>query len=267
MPKFLRQSSAFCGPTARCSARIDAAAAAGFRAVEMHWPYDMPAEDVRDACARQGLTLLALNTPTGEAGEFGLGAVPGRVEAFREGFRQAAAYARDAGAGAIHVMAGKTAGGDRAEAETVFADNLVWASAEAPDLTLLLEPINRVDQPDYFYSTIPEAAALLFRLGLPTAGILFDAYHVAMGGADPLAAFEAYLPRIRHVQIAAVPSRAEPDEGEIDYSDFFKTVDRRGYRGWVGCEYKPRAGTDTGLAWCDALHVTLGGEPASGAAR
>ena len=124
-----------------------------------------------------------------------------------------------------------------------------------------------MDQPEYFYSKIPEAAALLIRLDLPNAGILFDAYHVAMGGSDPLTAFEAYLPRIRHVQIAAVPSRAEPDEGEIDYSDFFKTVDRRGYHGWVGCEYKPRAGTDKGLAWCEALHVTLGGGLGTGATR
>lgn len=256
MPRF-SANLGFLWPDLPLLGRIDAAAAAGFRAIELHWPYDVPPAEVRDACARHGLTLLALNTPLGGSGDFGLASVPGREGEFREGFAAAAAYARAAGAGAIHVMAGRIGPAGREAAESVFLANLAWAGSEAPDLTLLLEPINRIDQPAYFYATIPEGAGMVERLALPNAGLMFDAYHVGMGGADPVAVLEAHLPLVRHVQIAAVPSRAEPDEGEVDYAAFFAALDRLGYRGWVGAEYKPRAGTDEGLAWRGELGVTL----------
>jgi len=240
--------------------RIDAAAAAGFRAIELHWPYDVPAARVRARCDALGVTLLALNTPIDRArGEFGLGAVPGRQADFRAGFRLASAYARAAGAGALHVMAGTVPEGvARATAAAVLAENLAWASAAAPELRLLLEPLNPADQPGYFYSRTAEAAAMLDRVGAPNLAIMFDAYHVGRVGGDVLDELERHFGRIGHVQIAAIPSRAEPDEGVFAYPALFAALDRLGYRGWVGCEYRPRGDTDAGLGWRAALGAAPG---------
>lgn len=257
MPKF-SANIGFLWPDRPLFDRIEAAAAAGFKAIELHWPYDVPAEAVREASDRDGLKVLGINTPIDLAkGEFGLGAVEGRREDFRKGFTQAADYARSIGAGSIHVMAGDVAPDRKSQAADLFAQNLAWAAAQAPDLTLLLEPINRRDRPGYFYSSIPEAAAMIAHAGAPNLRIMFDFYHIGVGGYPVLEEFEAHLPLIGHVQIAAVPSRAEPDESELDYRAMFEALDRLGYAGWVGCEYKPRAGTDEGLRWTARLGVSI----------
>jgi hydroxypyruvate isomerase len=239
-------------PDAPLLARIDSAAGAGFRAAELHWPYDTPAAEVRDACARRGLELLALNTPRGDGpGDFGLAAVPGRCAEFRAGFVKAATYARDADAAFVHVLAGNADDPERVR-ETLL-NNLAWAAAEAPDLTLLLEPMNRRDRPGYFYARPEQAAAVIDAVGAPNLALLFDAYHAGMEGIDVIAAVTAHLPRVAHVQIAAVPSRAEPDEGDLDCWAVLAALDRLGYAGWIGCEYNPRGATDAGLKWRSAL--------------
>ena len=239
--------------------RIDAAADAGFRAVEMHWPYDVPASEVAQCCQRRGMTLLGINTVPGDfaKGERGLGAVPGREREFQESVDQSVAYCAASGASAIHVMAGKVPREDRARARRVFADNLRVASAKAAThhLTLLLEPLNLRDTPGYFYSTVAEAAALIQEARLPNLQLQFDVYHVASAEGDVLMKLQQYLPIIGNIQIAAVPSRAEPDEGEIHYPAIFAAVDRLGYAGWVGCEYRPRGDTDEGLRWMRTLNV------------
>jgi hydroxypyruvate isomerase len=239
--------------------RIEAAADAGFKAIELHWPYDVPAADVRAAYSRRGLVMLGINTPIDAArGEFGLAAVPGREQDFRDGFRRAAGYARDLGARSIHVMAGDVAPDRRAVATQQFLDNLAWAAELAPDLTLLLEPINKRDRPGYFYSTSGEGAAILARVSAPNVRLMFDVYHIGISeGGHALERLEQHFGLIGHVQLAAVPSRAEPDESEVDYRTVFAALDRLGYDGWIGCEYKPRAGTDEGLRWTTALGVTL----------
>lgn len=239
--------------------RIDAAAAAGFKAVEFHWPYDIPADAVREACRRAGVLPLALNTPTGDAsaGEFGLAAVDGRQAVFQAGFDQAIAYARAVGMSAIHVMAGVVSPSGKERGAEVLVENLKLTARKAPELTLLLEPINQRDRPNYFYSTIAEAAAILDRVAAPNLKIMFDVYHVGVSEGDVLTRLQRYLPSIGHVQIAAVPSRAEPDEGEIAYRAIFDALDSLGYAGWIGCEYKPRARTDDGLAWVKTLGVAL----------
>lgn len=230
-------------------ARIDAAAAAGFEAIELHWPYAVEAAALRSRRLAHELDLVSLNTPPGgRPGDFGLAAVPGREEEFRRGFDAALGYAEAAGAGAIHVMAGVTGGMDRAACEETFRRNLEYAARET-DRPLLLEPINQRDRPGYFYSTLGEAARLMDEVGAPRLAILFDVYHLAIGEGDITRKLERYLPRIGHVQIAAVPSRAEPDEGEIDYAHVLATLDRLGYRGRVGCEYAPRGATEAGLGW------------------
>lgn len=241
--------------------RIDAAARAGFRAIEMHWPYEVPAAEVAARCRRQGLRILGINTSRGdfERGERGLGAQPGREAAFLEDFERVRQYGRACGASAIHVMVGNLpAEGYEAGRRTLLA-NLAAAVQRVADedLTLLLEPLNPRDNPGYFYSTVEQAAAIVRELASPRVKLQFDAYHVALTEGDVLGKLERYLPMIGHVQIAAVPNRAEPDEGELDYKTVFRALDALGYAGWVGCEYHPRGETDAGLAWTAALGIDL----------
>lgn len=239
--------------------RIEAAAGAGFRAVELHWPYDTAPELVRDACLANAVTLVGINAPRGDVskGDFGLGALEARRAEFEASIGQAVTYAGIAGASAIHVLAGIVDPADRPRAREIFAENLAWATLQAPELTLLLEPINQRDAPGYFHSTTTEVASLIETVAAPNLRLLFDVYHAAISEGDILTRLEKLMPIIGHVQIAAVPSRAEPDEGEIAYPAIFEALDRLGYRGWTGCEYRPRAGTDAGLGWVDRLGASL----------
>jgi len=240
-------------------ARIEAAAHAGFRAVEMHWPYDVPALDVAKAATRKDITLLGINTAPGrlEAGERGLGAVPGRERDFQATVDQAIDYCRSSGATAIHAMAGNVAASDRERARTVFAENLRTAAAKAAPhrITLLLEPLNTHDNPGYFYSTVAEAVSLIEELALPNMKLQFDVYHVARSEGDVLAKLEKYGHHLGNVQIAGVPARGEPDEGEIAYPAIFAALKRLKYDGWIGCEYRPRGDTDEGLSWMERMGV------------
>lgn len=241
--------------------RIEAAAKAGFRAIEMHFPYDVPAAEVAAAARCNDLALLGINTTPGDfsRGERGLGALPGRERDFQAAVDQSIAYCVVSGARAIHVMAGNVADADRQRARAVFADNLRDAAAKAAhhDLPLLLEPLNPRDDPGYFYATLAAAAALIEELALPNIKLQFDVYHVAISEGDVLTRLKRYMPLLGNVQIAAVPSRAEPDEGEIAYPAIFAALDALGYQGWVGCEYRPRGDTDEGLRWTRSLGLEL----------
>ncbi len=241
--------------------RIDAAAAAGFRAIELHWPYDTPGESVRDSCADRGLTLLGINTARGNvaAGDFGLGAVPGREAEFMAAIEQSIAYCMASGASSIHAMAGINDPTQEEAAMAVFRENLAGAAERASvhGLTLLLEPINPRDVPGYFLSCVEAAGEIIEAVGAPNIKIMFDVYHVAIAQGDVLTRLERYLPLIGHVQIAAVPSRHEPDEGEIAYGAIFDALEEHDYGGWIGCEYKPRDATESGLGWVQTLGVRL----------
>lgn len=258
MPKF-SANLGFLWPDRPLIDRFEAAAAAGFRAVELHWPYDLSPDIVRDLCGRLGLRILGINTVRGDVdkGEFGLGAAPGREVEFDAHFQQALNWARSAGASAIHVMAGIATPKQKLQARKTLVANLARAARSAPDMTLLLEGLNPRDNPGYFYSTLKEKAEIIEEIGAPNLKIMFDAYHVGVSEGDLFRKFEKYQPLIGHVQIAAVPSRAEPDEGEIAYANFFRELDRLGYDGWVGCEYRPRGSTDAGLGWTATMGVTL----------
>ncbi len=238
---------------------MQAAARAGFRAVEMHFPYDVPAREVAAAAQDQGLTLLGINTSPGRAGERGLGAIVGREADFQAAVDQSIEYCVSSGASAIHTMAGNVPAAEYPRARAVFLENLRTAARKAAEhqLTLLLEPLNPRDNPGYFYSTVAQAAGLIEELNLPNVKLQFDVYHVGRGEGDVLMKLQKYLPVIGNVQIAAVPSRAEPDEGEISYPAVFARLLELGYGGWVGCEYRPRAGTDAGLRWVSTLGVAL----------
>lgn len=247
----------FLWPELQLLERIDAAARAGFPAVELHWPYDTPASAVKERCQRHGLTLLGLNTPLGDVarGEFGLGALPGRETEFMASFGQAASYAVASGAGAIHVMAGVTTGIPADDARATFIGNLRQAApiAAGHGLTLLLEAINPRDKPGYLYSRQEDAAALIAAIGAPNVRLMFDVYHVGVGEGDILRKLREFWPLIGHIQIAAVPSRAEPDEGEVDYRAVLAAIADARWEGFVGCEYRPRGTTDEGLAWRGTL--------------
>lgn len=259
MPRF-SANLGFLWPDRPLLDRIDAAAAAGFRAVELHWPYDVPAAAVRARCEAHGLALLGVNTSRGREGEFGLGALPGREAEFQAAVDEAVAWCAEAGGSAVHCMAGVTGDADPEAARATFVANLSEASrkAEPHGLTLLLEPINPVDAPGYFYSTVDEGAAVIEAVGLGNLRLMFDCYHVGMVGQDVVATLRRYLPLVGHIQFASVPGRAEPDAGDLDYGSVFRAVDALGYAGWVGAEYRPRGATDAGLGW-----MTAGEAPAA----
>ncbi len=234
-------------------ARIEAAARAGFRAVEMHWPYDVPAGEIAAAARVNDVSLLGVNTAPGrfEAGERGLGAIAGRERDFQATVDQALRYCVSCGFTAIHTMAGNVSPPERAAARAVLVGNLRVAArkAAAEGVNLFLEPLNPNDNPGYFYSTVAEAVSLIEELAFPNLKLQFDVYHVARAEGDVLVKLERYRGHIGNVQIAGVPARAEPDEGEIAYPAVFAALDRLRYEGWVGCEYHPRGDTDSGLSW------------------
>jgi hydroxypyruvate isomerase len=232
--------------------RIDAAAAAGFKAIELQFPYDVPAAAVRAAIEKNKLTILGLNTPPGgREGEFGLAAVPGREKDWQVLFTRALDYANAIGASAIHCLAGKVAPEQRPAADRVFIDNLARAADLSAEnkITLLIEPINGRDRPNYFLNHVEHAADIIAKVAKPNIRVQFDFYHVQIVGGDLIHRVEKFLPVIGHLQCAAVPSRHEPDEGEINYPAVFEAVDKLGYQGWIGAEYRPRARTEEGLGW------------------
>ena len=241
--------------------RIDHAAEGGFRAIELHWPYDTPGDAVRKACEKHRLTLLGINTVVGDAsrGESGLGALAGREADFQAAIDQSLAYCRVSGANAVHAMAGVVPQDQHRKARETFLGNLAEAAEKASGqgVMLLLEPLNPRDMPDYFYSTAAEAVSIIEELGCDTIRLMFDVYHLGVTEGDVIMKLRRYKDFIGHVQIAAVPSRAEPDEGEISYPAIFEELERIGYAGFIGCEYKPRAATGDGLTWVNRLGVSL----------
>ena len=234
--------------------RFAAAAAAGFEAVELQFPYDVPASAVKAELDRHGLVQLGVNTPMGREGDFGLAARPGREREWQAAFDRALDYVVAIGGTAIHCMTGCVPVEQRPAAETVFIKNLAHAAeaAAARGITLLIEPINPRDRPDYFLNRVEHAAQIVREVGAPNLRIQFDFYHVQIVGGDLITRFAKHLPLIGHVQIAAVPSRREPDEGEINYPALFAAIDELGYGGWIGCEYRPRGRTEDGLGWAKA---------------
>jgi hydroxypyruvate isomerase len=239
--------------------RFAAAAAAGFTAVELQVPYELAPSAVKAALDRYRLTMLGINTAAGQgaAGEYGVAAVPGRESEFAALFKQALDYATAIGGCQIHCLAGKVPPELRPAAERVFIRNLAAAAdaAAARNITLLIEPLNPRDRPDYFLTRAEQAADIIRQLGRDNVRIQFDFYHAQIVGGDLIRRFEQHQPLIGHVQVAAVPSRHEPDEGEVNYPAIFAWLDGAGYRGWIGCEYRPRTTTEAGLAWAHAYGV------------
>lgn len=229
--------------------RFGAAAAAGFAAVELQFPYDVDPAAVKAEIARLCLTQLGVNTP--RTPESGLAALPGRERDFEAIFRRALDYVVAIGGRSIHCMAGVVPVNERPAAERVFIANLARAAAaaEAAGIFLLIEPINPRDVPDFFLTRVEHAADIVEKVGAANLRIQFDFYHAQIVGGDLIRRFEKFQPLIGHVQIAGVPERHEPDEGEVNYPAILAALDGLGYQGFVACEYRPRGRTEDGLGW------------------
>ncbi|MFY9211426.1 MAG: TIM barrel protein [Aestuariivita sp.] len=233
---------------------IRAAKAAGFDAVECHWPYTVPPALINAALAETGLKLLGLNTSRGdvEAGENGLSALPGREADARAAIDQAVAYAIEVRAANIHVMAGFAAG---AEAHQTFVENLRHACAAAAPhgITILIEPLNSYDAPGYFLQTTSQAVQILGEVDAPNLKLMFDCYHVQLMEGDLSHRLARLKPQIGHIQFASVPDRGAPDQGEVNYAHVFAVIDQMGYDQPLGAEYKPKGPTDDTLDWMQRL--------------
>lgn len=229
---------------------ILAAKAAGFDAVECHWPYDVPAAEVKAALDETGLPMLGINTLRGDvaAGENGLSALPGREAEARAAIDQAVEYAAAIGARAIHVMAGFASGDD---AHRTFCANLAHACAQAAPhgITIVIEPLNPYDAPGYFLNSTGQAAAIIESQGLPNLKLMFDCYHVQLIEGDISHRLERLLPLIGHIQFASVPERAAPDRGELHYPYVFERIAALGWTTPLGAEYKPGGPTEPTLGW------------------
>lgn len=228
--------------------RFDAAAAAGFEAVEFLFPYAHPAAGIRDALDRNGLALALFNAPPGdwEAGERGLASLAGRGAEFRSAMLRALDHAAVLSPGRLHVMAGLAQGAD---ARRRYIDNLSWAAEAAGSQLLCIEPINSRDMPGYHLNNSADALAVLESVGAENLGLQFDLYHAQIMEGDLTRRLEALMPHIAHIQIAGVPERHEPDAGEVNFPHLFAAMDRLGYDGFVGCEYRPAGQTEAGLDW------------------
>lgn len=230
--------------------RIRAAKAAGFHAVECHWPYDTPAEDVRAALEETGLEMLGLNTARGDVagGENGLAALVGREAEARAAIDEAIAYAVALGTKNVHVMCGFASG---PAAHDVFVENLTYACAQAAPhgITILIEPLNRYDALGYFLSMTGEAKRIIDEVGAENLKLMFDCYHVQLMEGDLSHRLEELLPLIGHIQFASVPDRGAPDHGEVAYGHVFEVIACLGWDAPLGAEYKPGGDTAATLGW------------------
>ena len=234
--------------------RFAAAAKAGFTAVEFLFPYDYAPAEVADSLTENGLRNALFNMPPGDfaGGERGIASLPGREAEFREGVAKAVEYALALGTPTVHCMAGLfPEGADRARHRALYIENVRFAAQEMAKhgRVLVIEPINPRDIPGYFLNTQAEGHAICKEIGLPNLKVQMDFYHCQIVEGDLTMTFKKYFAGIGHVQIASVPARHEPDEGEVNYRHIIKLLDEMGYDGYVGCEYRPRGRTEDGLVW------------------
>ena len=236
--------------------RIDAAADGGFAAVECQFPYDTPAESVRDRLEANGLELVLLNAPAGDlaSGDRGLGSVAGRSEEFVASIETAGRYAEVVGCRQVHVMAGCPTDGAASER---FVQRVGWAADRLGSLGIdvLIEPMNLRDVPGYLLMSSRQAERIITEVGRPNVRMQFDTYHLQIQEGDLLQTFLRCQPLIGHVQCSSLPGRNEPDQGEVDHGWLFNELDANGYRGWIGCEYRPRAQTLAGLGWAERYGI------------
>ena len=238
--------------------RFERAAAAGFKAVEFQLPYAYEATEIRALLDRHQLQLVLYNLPPGEwdAGDRGLACDPQRVDAFRASVAQAVRYAGILGAPQLHCMSGKRPdGASEAAMRQTLVENLRFAAAALNEagLRLVIEPINAYDMPDYYLNRTDQALGLIDEVGADNVFLQYDIYHAQRTEGEICATLSKHLPRIAHIQRAANPGRHAPGSGELNDALVFAHLDKLGYSGWIGCEYKPATSTEAGLGWLRAM--------------
>jgi len=234
--------------------RFERAAQAGFDAVEFLFPYAYPAQEIRSRLDAHALQLVLHNLPAGDwdAGERGIGCLPGRSEEFRDGVARGIEYAGALGVKQLNCLAGKApAGADEALLRKTFVANLRHAAGalKKAGIRLLIEPINTFDIPGFYLNRTAQAISILDEVDSDNLFLQYDIYHAQRMEGELAATLQTQLARIGHVQLADNPGRHEPGTGEINYPFLFAHLDRIGYRGHVGCEYKPATTTEAGLGW------------------
>ena len=234
--------------------RFAAAAKDGFTGVEYLFPYGYEKQALVDALKKHKLTQVLHNMPAGDwdAGERGLACLPDRVGEFQDGVGKAIDYARALGCTQLHAMAGiRPHGVDPDKVAETYVENLRFAAGETKkaDIKLLIEAINTIDIPGFYLSTSAQALAVIDTVGSDNLYFQYDIYHMQVMEGDLVRTIEKNLAKIPHMQLADNPGRHEPGSGEINYPFLFDAIDRMGYKGWIGCEYKPKAGTSAGLDW------------------
>ncbi|HTK01184.1 MAG TPA: 2-oxo-tetronate isomerase [Bordetella sp.] len=242
--------------------RFQAAAEDGFKGVEFMFPYAWPAKELATRLSACGLAQVLFNGPPGreDAGERGLACLPGREAEFRDSIQQALEYADALSCPRVHVMAGLAPhDADRARLRETYVHNLAWAAEAAAKAgrDVLIEPINTRDIPGYFLNRQADAHAVIEAVGAANLKVQMDLYHCQIVEGDLEMRIRQYLPtgRVGHIQIAGVPNRHEPDAGEVNFPHLFRVLDEVGYDGWIGCEYRPAAGTRAGLGWLRAART------------
>ena len=234
--------------------RFEHAAKAGFEAVEFLFPYEYGAAEIKRRLDQHRLTLVLHNLPAGDwnAGDRGIACDPNRVDEFRDGVGQAIEYATALGVGQLNCLAGKAPAGAADDVlRKTFTNNLRNAASalKKANIRLLIEPINTFDIPGFYLNRTVQAIAILDDVGADNAFVQYDIYHAQRMEGELAATMQKYMTRIGHIQLADNPGRNEPGSGEINYPFLFAHLDRIGYRGWIGCEYKPAATTEAGLGW------------------
>jgi hydroxypyruvate isomerase len=234
--------------------RFELAAKAGFDAVEFLFPYAWPAEEIKSRLEAHQLKLVLHNLPAGDwdAGERGIACHPDRMAEFRDGVGKAIEYAKVLGANQLNCLLGKAPEGVAADVlRKTVVGNLRFAAAalNAAGLRLLIEPINRFDIPGFYLTGTAQALSILDEVGVENAFVQYDIYHMQRMEGELAATLQKQLKRIGHIQLADNPGRNEPGTGEINYAFLFAHLDRIGYKGHIGCEYKPATTTEAGLGW------------------
>jgi hydroxypyruvate isomerase len=237
--------------------RFSAAREAGFKGVEYLFPYDFDKQDLVDALQSNNLTQVLHNLPAGDwdAGERGIAIMPDRLDEFRESVNQAIEYATALGCRQVNCLAGiAPEGADPEVLRSTFVSNLSYAAGRLGEnnIRLLIEPINTaVDMPGFYLSTTAQALDILKAVGSDNLAIQYDIYHMQIMEGDLARTLQNNLSSIKHIQMADNPGRNEPGTGEINYPFLFSFLDRIGYQGWIGCEYRPATTTTKGLGWLE----------------
>ncbi len=234
--------------------RFDAAAKAGFKGVEYLFPYPFSKDDLVERLQRNKLTQVLHNLPAGnwDSGERGIACLPDRTGEFQDGVGQAIDYAQALGCKQLNCLAGITPEGESTDkVRETFVANLKFAAdaLKAANIKLLIEPINTRDIPGFYLCHTQQALDIISAVGSDNLALQYDIYHMQIMEGDLAPTIEKHLSQIAHMQLADNPGRHEPGTGEINYPFLFDFIDKLGYQGWIGCEYKPAAGTDAGLGW------------------